>query len=75
VFSTSRPATEPYRITVEFRGDPRGYENGDVYSVEWKSVTGKVLLSETRVVDAYDESRPGGPQCTPVACRSKDFGP
>jgi hypothetical protein len=63
----------PYDVTVEFRGDPRTYRDGDVYSFEWTSMTGQVLLSERRVVTAYDEDHPGGVACSPVACRSKVF--
>ena len=61
----------PYNVTIEFRGDPRSYRGGDVYSVEWRSPSGTVLLSETRTVATYDESHPGGPGCSPVTCKSK----
>jgi hypothetical protein len=74
VFSTSRPVDAPYHLTFEFTGDTRQYKNGDTYSIDWKSKDGKVLLSEKRVVDAYDERHLGGDGCSPVACKTKDFG-
>jgi hypothetical protein len=61
----------PYNVKIEFRGDPRTYKDGDVYAVEWRSLSGTVLLSETRTVTTYDESHPGGPGCSPVTCKSK----
>ncbi len=57
---------------IEFQGDSGRYKNGDEYSVEWKSMTGRVLLSEKRIV-IYDEIEPGGPGCSPVVCKTKVF--
>ena len=71
--STGRPATSPYAVTFEFRGDTRKYKPGDVYSAEWKSMTGKVLLRVEKVVKRYDESHPGGKTCSPVTCNTKTF--
>jgi hypothetical protein len=62
----------PLRLTIEFTGDPRRYKDGDVYSIEWKSMRGHVLLAERRVVH-YDEFEPGGPGCSPVMCKRKVF--
>jgi hypothetical protein len=69
--STPDPAVD--RVEVTFRGDARRYRAGDVYRIEWKSRDGWVLLSEERVVTAYDETYPGGPECSPVACKAKVF--
>jgi hypothetical protein len=63
----------PYNVKIEFRGDPRTYKDGDVFSIEWRGTNGTVLLSETRTVTTYDESHPGGPGCSPVTCKSKVF--
>jgi hypothetical protein len=71
--AVSQGGGAPYDVTVEFHGDPRTYRDGDVYSFEWTSMTGQVLLSERRVVTTYDEDHPGGVACSPVACRSKVF--
>ncbi len=64
--------TSPLRLTIRFEGDSRRYEDGDDYSIEWKSMTGHVLLSEKRVVH-YDEFEPGGRGCSPVMCKRKAF--
>ncbi len=73
-WSLSRPKTDPYHVEVEFTGDPQTYKPGDRYSVQWQSLGGKVLLHEERVVSAYDEWSPGGPGCSAIPCRAKDFG-
>ena len=72
-WSLSRPSTAPYHVEVQFTGDPRTYQAGDRYSVEWQSLSGKVLLHEERVVGRYEEWSPGGPGCSAEPCRAKDF--
>jgi hypothetical protein len=72
-WSLSRPKTSPYHVEIEFIGDPRTYEPGDRYSVEFQSLDGKVLLHMERVVERYDEWVPGGPRCSAVTCRGKTF--
>jgi hypothetical protein len=70
--TTGATLTSPMPVTIEFRGDSNRYKNGDDYSIEWKSMTGRLLLSERRVV-TYDESEAGGPGCGPVTCKGKVF--
>jgi hypothetical protein len=65
-----------YQLRVTFRGDTRLFKRGDHYSVDWRAqATGKILMKSEQTVTDYDESYPGGRNCTPVACKQKTFRP
>jgi hypothetical protein len=65
-----------YTLRVTFRGDTRLLKRGDHYSVDWRArATGRILMKSNQTITHYDESYPGGRECTPVACKRKTFQP
>jgi hypothetical protein len=63
-----------YDLRVTFRGDTRDFQRGDHYSVEWRALeSGQLLMKSDERVTDYEESYPGGRECTPVPCRQKTF--
>jgi hypothetical protein len=63
-----------FRLRLTFRGDTRLFVPGEHFTIDWRAdATGSELMKVGQTVQQYDESYPGGRDCTPVACRTKAF--
>jgi len=63
-----------YRLRLDFPGDTRLFTPGERFAVDWRAdATGAVIMKADEIVTQYDETYPGGRDCTPVACRAKTF--